>query len=487
MTGERVAVQVGGSTVRVAVAPLRAGAPTLLAEQEGRVLQRPDQLHGLLAGLLDAPLAELLVVHPAGWPAERVAAWPGMSVPAPVAAAGLAARLVLDVGGAGAEAALVEGGRVLARRRRPVGGARMDAALAPLLGPDRTAARRVREALSLLPVADGIDAGQLYDVLAPLLDDLVALVRSLLAVRAAPVLLIGGVARSPLLAEALDAAGVADVVVAARPDAAAVLGALDLPRVGKQRPAPGTTRGRSGPGDAPAAPVPRATGPRPAPGPLGTWAPRGLLGTDPTTHRALPTIGPAAHRWLPPPGRRDRRPVRRVLGVVAALATAAGLVCLGQLLRAAPDASGAVPSGVLVQYGYRFDVPAGWEHSGGLPERRRSLLTPVATPEATDLIAVERTPLGYDAAAEPERARAELRATYDAAVATGSALSGYGAEQVAGRAVTAYRQADGEAVVAWFVLLDEDAQLSVGCRHTPAAERAVRAACEVVVGSLRRA
>ena len=47
---------------------------------------------------------------------------------------------------------------------------------------------------------------------------------------ALPVLLIGGVARAPLLAELLDAAGCADVAVAPRPDAAAVLGALRCPR-----------------------------------------------------------------------------------------------------------------------------------------------------------------------------------------------------------------------------------------------------------------
>jgi hypothetical protein len=48
------------------------------------------------------------------------------------------------------------------------------------------------------------------------------------------------------------------------------------------------------------------------------------------------------------------------------------------------------------------------------------------------------------------------------------------------------RDADGRTEVDWFVVLDGDAQLSIGCRHTPAAAEAVRAACAVVVGSVRR-
>ena len=153
----------------------------------------------------------------------------------------------------------------------------------------------------------------------------------------------------------------------------------------------------------------------------------------------------------------------------------------------APPAA-AAGAGVLVQYGYRVDLPTGWEHTGGLPERRRVLLTRVGAPQGTDLIAVERTPLGYDAGAEPERAAAEMRTVFDESVAKGAQLSGYGAAEVGGRSVTTYRQRERDgAVVEWFVVLDGDAQLSVGCRHTPAGTDVVRAACAAVVGSVRRA
>jgi type VII secretion-associated protein (TIGR03931 family) len=165
----------------------------------------------------------------------------------------------------------------------------------------------------------------------------------------------------------------------------------------------------------------------------------------------------------------------------------AGLLGVGALLPSGPAAA-TVPAGVLVQYGYRLDIPSGWEHTGGLPERRRILLTRAGAPEGSDLIAVERTPLGYDTGAEPERAQAELRAEFDAA-AGGSALSGYRDARIAGREATSYRQqeADARTVVDWFVLLDGDAQLSVGCRYTATGNETVLAACAVVVASLRRA
>ena len=74
-------------------------------------------------------------------------------------------------------------------------------------------------------------------------------------------------------------------------------------------------------------------------------------------------------------------------------------------------------------------------------------------------------------------------------MAGGSALRDYATTTVAGREVATYRQrgTDGRTVVDWFVLLDGDAQLSVGCRHTAAGSVAVRAACDVVVASVRRA
>jgi type VII secretion-associated protein (TIGR03931 family) len=461
-TPVRVAVQLGAATVRVAGAEAD-GEPWLVAE-----LPAPGPgVAGLLAELVGPRPEELVLVHPGCWPPPRAAEWAlacaGLAgwvwaVPAPLAAAGRGGVAVLDVGHAGAEATrLGPDGAVRAWRTSPVGGRSLDELLRARLGARGAGsadARRLREALSLLPAAAAgavlVTAEELRETLAGPLSAAVDALRDVL-VRAgpAPVLLVGGVARAPLLAELVDAAGIPGVAVAPRPDAAAVLGALVLPRE-----------------------IPRAGPPRaPARG--------GALARRP---------GPPPVRWLPPLPPRRRRPLRAALVSAAAAGAVAGLLAVGSLLVPSPAAD-AVPAGVLVQYGYRLDVPAGWEHTGGLPERRRILLTPAAAPEGSDLIAVERSPLGYDAGAEPERASTELRAEFDAAVAGGSALSGYDPlARVAGRAVTGYRQQDpGGTAVEWYVVLDGDAQLSVGCRHTPAHAAMVRAACATVVASVRRA
>jgi type VII secretion-associated protein (TIGR03931 family) len=178
-----------------------------------------------------------------------------------------------------------------------------------------------------------------------------------------------------------------------------------------------------------------------------------------------------------------------VAGTTAVVAVA-GLYAAGTALPAAgPTAAG----DDLVQYGYAVRVPAGWAHTGGLPERRRSLLTPTHAPDGSDLVSVERTPLGYDADAEPRRARVELRAEFDRSVRAGAALSGLDDDtRVAGRRVVTYRETGGggtggdSAEVDWYVVLDGDAQLSVGCQHTVAGAAAVADVCATVVGSLRR-
>jgi type VII secretion-associated protein (TIGR03931 family) len=339
---------------------------------------------------------------------------------------------VLDVGASVAEAALLSpDGRVRAVAAAEVGGRLLDELVASHTGREPAAARVLREALSLHPAVDGVEAADVRPLLAEPLRAAVAALHEVL--EGSPrVLLIGGPARTPLLARLADESGLTTAEVPPRPEAAAVLGALGS-----------------------------------------------------TVEPCCPSEDRSAAVLLLPALPVRRRALRRVLGAVLAFVVVGTLLVLGRVL--APSSAEAVPAGALVQYGYRLGVPAGWEHTGGLPERRRVLLTPLAAPEGSDLIVVEHSSLGYDTAAEPQRARAELRAAYDAAVAAGSAFSGYdpGAE-FAGRPVTAYRQEEpGGTVVDWFVVLDRDAQLSVGCRHTPAGAEAVRAACAVVVASVR--
>ena len=378
-TPVRVAVQLGSTSARMAAAG-SDGEPWLVA----RTTAPGATVASLLAELAPMP-EELVLVHPANWPSSRVASWvrecAGLggqvrAVPAPLAAAGLGAVAVLDVGRTTAEATRWDAaGRLLAVTSRPVGGADLDAALMqqlrlPRADPTASAeAQRVREALSLLPevwtrapepvrvVADEVRA-LLARQLAVAID---ALHEVVYRTGPARVLLVGGVARTPLLAELLDEAGIAgDVSVAPRPDVAAVLGALKLPgAVGRVPPmrgaAPSSSRALIGPG---------------------------ALGSPSFGHERA--TEPFVARRLPPPLRRARRPLRTALLFVAAAGVVAGLLGVGALL---PSPSATVPAGVLVQYGYRLDVPSGWEHTGGLPARRRTMLTPAGAPEGSDLIA----------------------------------------------------------------------------------------------------
>lgn len=190
----------------------------------------------------------------------------------------------------------------------------------------------------------------------------------------------------------------------------------------------------------------------------------------------------------PPRTRRAGRVLTAAFAVVAAgLATAYGVSRITPL--APPGPPSRPEPAVLAQYDYVLRLPDGWRHSGGLPERRRILLTPAAAPAGSDLITVEQTALGYDSAAEPDRAYRELHDRFRREAATDPTITGLTMSTTyAGRTVIAYRQAMPvrRAEVDWYVLFDRDAQLSVGCQHTPSGVAAVGAACAGVVASLAR-
>jgi type VII secretion-associated protein (TIGR03931 family) len=476
----RVAVQLGTARLRVAIADPR---PRLLAELPvPKAGPSGPDLAGYTA-LLDRPADELLVVHGLGAPPVVPATTAAVVRFVPAAVAALASvdaattdgadrpvpdAVVVDCGHRGTDVVHLAGGRIVAARRVPVGGAVLDAVTAELVGLIGTEqgvrgsvgpaeAHAARETLSLLPAVRAghppvdLDALAFRDALTPSLVGIVDAVRALAdgaGPTPPPVLLIGGVARTPLLAELLDAAGVPDVRVIPHPDSAAVVGALRLQ---------------------PGAPP-----------------------DSPSTAPSASSGGPPEAFWLPPVARPRHRLLRALAVGAAAAVAVAGLHVAGTALPATAD------GGDLVQYGYAVRLPAGWAHTGGLPERRRSLLTPLGAPDGSDLISVERTPLGYDADAEPQRARAELRTEFDRTVSAGAALSGFDADaRFGGRPVVTYRDTgpggtDGTgpsadpAEVDWYVLLDGEAQLSVGCRHTAAHAAVVARACATVVGSLHR-
>ena len=272
----RVAVlQLGAAWVRVAVEDPR---PRLLAALPVRDADPLVVLRTGLPALLDRPADQLVVVHTRGAPPmiPPTVAAAVRSVPAAVAALGSApARpdavgrsavgesgaerggggvldaVVVDVGHSGAEIARVAGGRVVVACRVPVGGAVLDdddggvaprRGRDPACGPIRPPGRDPGGTRAAVAAADGADRRAARrtarrcapgSVVAPHLAAVVDAVRTVRLGagpgRSPPVLLIGGMARMPLLAELLDAAGVPAVRVAARPDSAAVVGALRLP------------------------------------------------------------------------------------------------------------------------------------------------------------------------------------------------------------------------------------------------------------------
>jgi type VII secretion-associated protein (TIGR03931 family) len=194
-----------------------------------------------------------------------------------------------------------------------------------------------------------------------------------------------------------------------------------------------------------------------------------------------------AEGLLPPPGRHRPGGSAVTAGAVVLLvgvATGSVTAWNGE-----PAADPGPSPGVLVQFDYAVRVPPGWRHTGGMPERRRTLLTPDTAPAGSDLIVIEQTPLGYDSAAEPARADRELRDRFRAASASDPTMAGpIRRDTVSGRSVAAYRQVlpNAGADVDWYVLFDRDVQLSVGCGHTPAGAAAVARACAGVVGSVAR-
>lgn len=436
----RMAVQIGAATVRVAVAgprgDRRSAVPQVVAElPRGRF----SGLAAVVAAYAGTAPAELVLVHPAGAAPETVAADVAAAaslaavvraVPAPVAAAvDSDAVAVLDAGHSGIEVTLLGPGG--GHARHPGGGAVLDAVLAGAC-PDE-ASTALRERLSLLPVAGPLTAAMIEPLLTSELSGPVAALRAGLDRTGAdgPVLLVGGLARTPLLAALVDAAGVRAARVPERPEAAAVLGALRIPSV---------------------------------------------AGSE---------LAPQPSTWLPPAVARSVPPRRRLGSALAALVTVGALLAAGRLM---PAAGAPAADAGIVQYGYRMALPAGWQHTGGLPDRRRTLLTPGTAPQGSDLVAVEASPLGYDPQAEPQRAARELRAVYEQGVAGGAMLGDYDpSASYAGRSVTAYRQrhADG-IVVDWYVLFERDTQLSVGCQHTATGAAAVAAACATVVATLHR-
>ncbi|GLZ44606.1 hypothetical protein Acsp06_07910 [Actinomycetospora sp. NBRC 106375] len=192
-----------------------------------------------------------------------------------------------------------------------------------------------------------------------------------------------------------------------------------------------------------------------------------------------------ARRPRPPSPARGRVGVGAVVvALLAVVALVTGVVLGARALRG--------PAGTpTVVGGQTFVAPLGWVTAGGDAAARRVLLRPQGAPRGTDLVAVQENPLDPAAAADPDRARAQLASQYEAARAAGDPVSGYEPQaELGGRDVARYRQDPAPGVrVDWFVVLSPPSMVSVGCRHgtDDADARRVLAACAQVVETLEPA
>jgi type VII secretion-associated protein (TIGR03931 family) len=427
----RLAVLLGGPNLCLAEADQRLGLPRSLPPPP--VGQQAEvAVHAVLGG---SPATELVVVHPSHWSPTRVRAALEPLLP-------LARRVV------SCPSALAVAREVDARSPRPPG------PLAVLeIDPAGVGITLLADPAggAVLASRFGPGASSPAELLAEAAD---AIGRSAAELTGGVLLAGDGPALRPegRLAELIDLAGQRPIRVE-EPAELAALGGLRAPR----------WRIPAGP----------ALSPRP-------MAPKAVLGA-----------GLIAD---PPPPRLLRSLLLGVgLPVLCALVTILG-THPPTMLRTLTGRPGEDPvsqaerGGVLAQYDYALLLPAGWRQSGGLPTRRRTLLSPVGTPNGSDLISIEQTLLGYDSAAEPDRAYREFQSRFAEARAGGADLDDFTPSTIlGGRDVLAYRQHQPlrHTDVDWYVLFAGDSELSLGCQHTSGGAAQVRIACAQVLATLR--
>ncbi|MFE2754412.1 type VII secretion-associated protein [Actinosynnema sp. NPDC059335] len=189
-----------------------------------------------------------------------------------------------------------------------------------------------------------------------------------------------------------------------------------------------------------------------------------------------------------PPPRRSRVPLL-VVAAVAVVAVVGASVAYALTRDETPGGApttpgsptGAAEGRTIAQYDYQFVAPTGWQQTGGQVETRKVLLKPEAPELDLDVIAVEERLLNYNATEDRARAETELRDQYDQR----RNVSGFDpAADFATKDVVYYREEAGPATIDWYVLFQDDVQVSVGCQYPPDGRDRVRPACEQVVRTL---
>ncbi|MGH4026984.1 MAG: type VII secretion-associated protein [Pseudonocardiaceae bacterium] len=192
----------------------------------------------------------------------------------------------------------------------------------------------------------------------------------------------------------------------------------------------------------------------------------------------------------PIPPRRSRASLAALVALVVVAPIVVGAAVVALVWGAGRDGAGQDAGGRVARYGYSFALVPGWEQVAGNDSLREVRLVPAGSngPTGPEAVLVQKNQLDYDSDAAPARPRRELQNQLADSRRSGTArYSSFDPDaSFAGRDVIYYRErpADGS-TVDWYVLLQRRVQVSVGCRHTPAAARQVERACREVVRTLQ--
>ncbi|WP_020498891.1 type VII secretion-associated protein [Sciscionella marina] len=295
------------------------------------------------------------------------------------------------------------------------------------------------------------------------------------------VFLVGGSSRIPHVARLVhERLGVIPVTLD-QPETVVARGALRAVLVDPEHTDGYSTGPARGPQSAPQSqpvPPPYAAGPRPV-------VPQPVPAPQPAPPRAASP--PPPFQQVPAEAPAKRKRALWIAGAVVVLAAAVvlGLVFgFGGSTPEPPKADNGTP---LAAYDYAFTLPAGWQQSGGNPPRRGITVSPGgdASPEARVYVEETRLRKPVNNAQARQGFLADLEPKVRAAGFTGFRPS----IKYADRDVAYYRGQSAEgsvrANVDWYVLVDGEVQLSIGCQYSEAQAQNMRPSCERIVRSMR--
>ncbi|OBF16153.1 type VII secretion-associated protein [Mycobacterium sp. ACS4331] len=177
-------------------------------------------------------------------------------------------------------------------------------------------------------------------------------------------------------------------------------------------------------------------------------------------------------------GDRSRVGIRSAATVAVALLLSAALIWW---MGSSPGPGPAGPTATLVEGRVAAAIPRDWtvRHVGTGPGSRR---VEVVSPDTTKVLHLTQAPVPGRGMAE---VAAQLRASLDSQ-SPGVFVDFNPGDQRAGRHVVSYREQRGARDIRWFVLVDGDTRIGIGCQSGRGAERDVAQVCDDAVRTARQ-